>query len=120
MSEKVTVTRYQHDMLCGMDKFYVSLGHLLETKKELLDGRLRTMTDEQIAAIWLGVADIEPEPVEPWEALKAIYQGKTVKKVDYDGGITILNDYVELDNFSVFHPDAVESLGTKFYILEDE
>ncbi|NJP37159.1 hypothetical protein [Alkalicoccus luteus] len=123
--KKITVTREQQDRVTKWKNS--TPGTLTDIPRMRIYGAvyeinkcLEDMTDDQIAAAWLGVADIEPEPVEPWEAYKAVWEGKKIKSKSNVTGEAFYEFKNMHSMISNFIPENIEIHNRKFYILEDE
>lgn len=104
--EKFKVTKEQQELINRYKKRGVELGYVAykpiggwadEEAKPL-----NKMSSDQIAAAWLGVAEVEPEYVSFAEAMEALDEGETVHfhptsnqgiSMHRDGSITWLDRY---------------------------
>lgn len=121
---KVTVTRNQQDEINQMKNIKAIRENCLSRYLTSLDhwnddqAVIKEMTSDQIAAAWLGVAEIEPEPVPVWEAVRAFIEGKEIRVVDNDGSDELYS-YDAGCELSVSFI-LLEKYGRTFYILEEE
>lgn len=124
--KKITVTREQQEVINTMRRNNFDFENMKATTlngqwvRSIQSDALNGMTDEQFSAAWFCAADVEPEAVEPWQAYKAYYDGKTIKAVYNDGAIwKVYKSFKEFPS-NLFYPHAIERHGTKFYILEED
>lgn len=103
---KVTVTKKQQEAIkwakdegIGIGEVYADFGNK-KARQVILD-----MESNQIAAVWLGVAEIEPEYISFDEAKNALKKGEDVWFYHKDYVLPVTYDYTmcenHLDEFSI-------------------
>lgn len=100
----------------GEDVF-VEEGVVGKYSKPIVNQVLRGMATEQIAAVCLGVAEIEHDPVEPVEAYKAYLEGRSVYLTNKNKEMERIT--YSYDSILAFHPDIIQIDKNKFYIERD-
>ncbi|NJP37899.1 hypothetical protein [Alkalicoccus luteus] len=124
--KKITVTREQQETINTMRRNNFDFENMKATTlngqwvRSVQSDALNGMTDEQFSAAWFCAADIEPEPVEPWEAYRAYYEGKKVRYVDKNGARNSIRNNTYGHVGLAFSAIDIRANERKFYILEDE
>lgn len=86
-------------------------GRLFVPREQNLEKEVRELSYDELAAAWLGVAEVKPKYTSPWEAYRHYFDYKTVFFDD--------NNYEsQLATINSFDPEGIWENRRKFYIKE--